>query len=788
MTLPPGFLEDLRARASLADLVGRKVTWDRRKSNPSRGDWWAPCPFHEEKSASFHVLDRQGYYKCFGCGAAGDAISFLRELENMSFMDAVATLAAQVGVDMPARDPRAAAQEDRRKSLTDVMEICVAWHRLQMQTAKAARAREYLIGRGLTGAAAKRFEIGFAPDDRAALQEHLAAKGVPLEDMIACGVLARSDDGRVYPRFRDRIMFPIRDGRGRCISFGGRAMDPNARAKYLNGPETTLFDKGRNLYNSAMARAAAGKAGRLIVAEGYMDVIALAEAGFAGAVAPLGTAITEAQIQLMWRIAPEPVIALDGDGAGLRAAYRLIDLALPHVGPGRSLRFALMPDGLDPDDLVRQRGPEAMEAALGAALPLDEMLWRREIDGKTFDAPERRAALDVALLDAAARIADVRLRGHYLDALTARRNALFGATGRLVAEPPPPAAGFGRDAPWDRDGGAGSDRAGGAGYDRGGSAGYDRAGGAGYDRGPDQENEYGSDFAPDFSPDFSPDFGGGFAPDRVPDRGSDFGAGAGLGSGRGQAPRRRAAFVAGRGGTWVAGRGYVPPPEGPSDLTRASVLARLGADPRQSGRAGARALAPSLSMGARDAARMREGAILAGALAHPAAAALVEDALAGAPFVNEDLARVRDAVLDALAQGQPDPSFAAFRVQVDASLGADAWQAAGAPAAVALTRALAPGAPGDVAAAALAEVLDRHCAILSALEETEDAARSLLEADAGEDITHRLAAALRARDFAAGAGGAGGATARGGDDAAEDADASRRLRGFSIPTRSGRKV
>ncbi|MFT7027790.1 MAG: DNA primase, partial [Paracoccaceae bacterium] len=599
---------------------------------------------------------------------------------------------------------------------------------------------------GLTGATAKRFEIGFAPDDRSGLQEHLAAKGVPVEDMIACGMLAKSDDGRVYPRFRGRIMFPIRDARGRCISFGGRSMDPNARAKYLNGPETTLFDKGRNLYNIAMARAAVGKAGRLVVAEGYMDVIALAEAGFDASVAPLGTAVTDAQIQMMWRLAEEPTITLDGDAAGSRAAYRLIDLALPHIGPGRTLRFCLMPDGLDPDDFLRQRGAAAMEEALTGALPLVEMLWRRETEGKAFDAPEHRAALDVALGDAARKIADARLRRHYVDALMARRNALFGITGQGAADfgPAPdraqaPAA-MPND-PW--------------------------TGSWGPDDGPE----------PSYDPSYDPRYDAGYGAQGPDMRGaaSDWQGGRDGGRAAPQQPwrpkdRKRAPFKGGK-----FDRSRYDAPEGPSPETRASALARVGRG---------RVAAPSLSVAATDAARVREGAILTGALAHPAAAMALEDALARSPFVNADLARIRDALLDALGLGDPPATSEALRARVDAAVGRDSWAAAGAPAAVALTRALSPDSSPEVAAAALAEVLDRHSAILSALEETEDAARSLLEDGAGEDITYRLAAALLARDAA---GGAAAGAARLGESAEEDADASRRLQGFSIPTRSGRK-
>ncbi len=426
MSLPPGFLEELRNRVSLASIVGRKVTWERGKTNPSRGDFWAPCPFHQEKTASFHVKDREGFYYCFGCQAKGDAITFLRELEGMGFMEAVEVLAREAGMEIPAQDPRAAAKEKERRGLAEVMEACVQHYRLMLRGGKAQAAREYLSGRGLKDEAVARFELGFAPDERRGLAEAMAAKGIPEEDLVRAGMLIRPDDGgKPYDRFRGRIMFPIRDARGRCISFGGRAMSPEARAKYLNGPETELFDKGRSLYNHGPAREAAGKAGRLVLAEGYMDVIALAMAGFDEAAAPLGTAVTEDQLQLLWRMTDEPIVALDGDAAGLRAARRLATMALPLIAAGKSLRFCLMPEGRDPDDLIREGGAAAMEHVLSGALPLVEMLWRGMTEGRDLSSPERRAALDRELGAMLKKIGDRNLRQHYLDALRERRNALF---------------------------------------------------------------------------------------------------------------------------------------------------------------------------------------------------------------------------------------------------------------------------------------------------------------------------------------------------------------------------
>ncbi|KQB12867.1 DNA primase [Rhodobacter capsulatus] len=427
MSLPPGFLDELRNRLPLSQVVGRKVIWDPRKSNRGKGDFWAPCPFHTEKSASFHVDDRKGFYYCFGCHAKGDAVSFVKETENVGFIEAVEILAREAGMVMPARDPQAAQKADRRTELVRVMEEAVKWFRLQLNTQAGAAARDYLARRRLGASALERFEIGFAPDSRNGLYQALTGKGIAPDLIVDAGLCIRPDEGGApYDRFRGRIIFPIRDARGRAISLGGRAMDPNARAKYLNGPETELFDKGRNLYNLGPAREACGKGKPLIVAEGYVDVIALVEAGFTGAVAPLGTAITEDQLRLMWRIADEPVIALDGDAAGLRAGLRLVDLALPLLEAGKALRFAILPGGQDPDDLIKAEGREAMERVLAGAKPMVDLLWQREIEGKVFDSPERKAALDKSLRAALRKIADPSIRAHYGEDIKRLREELFG--------------------------------------------------------------------------------------------------------------------------------------------------------------------------------------------------------------------------------------------------------------------------------------------------------------------------------------------------------------------------
>jgi DNA primase len=404
-----------------------------RKSNQGKGDMWAPCPFHQEKSASFHVDDRKGYYYCFGCHAKGDALTFIKETENLGFMEAVEVLAREAGMPMPERDARAAQVADRRTQLIAVMDEAVKWFRLQLKTSAAAEARAYLVKRGLSEAAQDRWDIGFAPDGWHGLQLAMKQKGISDDLLVASGLCAKSDKGgEPYDRFRNRIIFPIRDGRGRAISLGGRAMDPKDNAKYLNGPETEIFDKGRNLYNHAPAREAAGKGKPLIVAEGYMDVIALAEAGFTAAVAPLGTAVTEDQLRLMWRIHDEPIIALDGDAAGIRAALRVVDLALPLLEAGKGLRFAVLPGGQDPDDLIKSQGPQAMQAVIEGAQPMVRLLWQRETEGRVFDSPERKATLDKSLRAALKRIADPSIRAHYGEDIKRLRLELFGQGGARV--------------------------------------------------------------------------------------------------------------------------------------------------------------------------------------------------------------------------------------------------------------------------------------------------------------------------------------------------------------------
>lgn len=432
MRFPPAFLDEIRDRVPISSVIGQRVAWDRKKTNASRGDFWACCPFHGEKSPSFHCEDKKGRYHCFGCSASGNHFKFLTELDGMSFPEAVEKIADMAGVPMPVRDAEEERREKERASLTEIMEMATAFFQERLQGPEGAKARAYLRDRGLTPATQQSFRLGYAPDSRNALKEHLAAKGVPKADIEACGLVRHGDDVPVsYDWFRDRIMFPIPDSRDKIIAFGGRALAADALAKYMNSPDTELFHKGNVLYNFARARQALGKGalakgGTVIAVEGYMDVIALAQAGFENVVAPLGTALTENQLELLWRMAGEPVLCFDGDQAGLKAAWRAADMALPAVQAGRSVRFALLPEGKDPDDLVKADGPDAFRAVLSEARPLADLLWVRETAGGIFDTPERRAELEKTLRDLTSRIRDEGLRYHYQQEMRERVLSFFG--------------------------------------------------------------------------------------------------------------------------------------------------------------------------------------------------------------------------------------------------------------------------------------------------------------------------------------------------------------------------
>jgi DNA primase len=426
MRFSDGFLEEIRQRLPISQVVGEHVLWDKRKSQPSRGDYWACCPFHGEKSPSFHADDRRGIYHCFGCGVSGDHFRFLTERAGMSFPEAVEKLAGMAGLPMPARDQREAEADASRRTLYDVMDIAAAYYQAALQNNIGARARGYLQGRGVTPAAIARFRIGFAPESANGLKEHLAANGVSAADMDAAGLVVKRDDQPMaYDRFRNRVMFPIMDFRGRVIAFGGRAMAADVPAKYLNSPETALFHKRMTLYNGQAAREAARTNKPVIVVEGYLDVIAAVMAGFEGTVAPLGTALTEEHLQLLWRMADVPILCFDGDGAGQRAAARAAELVLPFLQPGRSVRIATLPEGQDPDDLIKAEGSAAFGAVIEAARSLSDTLWSLETGGSVPETPEARAALEARLKARANAIAEPSVRRHYMQAFDERLSAFF---------------------------------------------------------------------------------------------------------------------------------------------------------------------------------------------------------------------------------------------------------------------------------------------------------------------------------------------------------------------------
>ena len=422
MRFPPELLDDIRARLPVSTVVGRKVALKR-----SGREFKGLSPFKVEKTPSFYVNDQKGFYHCFASGEHGDIFKFVMTTEGLTFPEAVERLAAEAGVQMPAQGPRDEKRDSERSRSYALLDATAAFYRAQLAGSAGAEARRYLEKRGLKYETLETFGIGYAPNSRSALKEHLAGKGFTLDDMILTGMLIGGDDIPVaYDRFRHRVMLPIADTKGRTIAFGGRALEKDVPAKYLNSPETPLFHKGHNLYNVHRARPLAHDRGRVIAVEGYMDVVALTEGGFGEAVAPLGTALTEDQVKLLWRMTPEPILCFDGDSAGRKAAFRAIDTVLPHLVAGYSVRFAFLPDGLDPDDLIRQEGPVAMGDVLDRARPLVEVLWEREWQSSDWSTPERRARLEQQLRDLLGRIADGGVRQHYGAALRQHLDAAWG--------------------------------------------------------------------------------------------------------------------------------------------------------------------------------------------------------------------------------------------------------------------------------------------------------------------------------------------------------------------------
>jgi len=417
VALTPQWLDELRARITLSALIGRTV-----KVTKAGREFKACCPFHNEKSPSFTINDEKGFYHCFGCSAHGDAIRWMTDQRGLSFMDAIKELAAEAGMEVPAPDPKAAQRAERANNLYDVMTAAQEWFVTQLLGVEGAGARGYLRQRGFTEQTIRDFGFGLAPDNRTGLKTALKQFGDPM--LIEAGLLISVDGKAPYDRFRGRLMIPIRDPRGRVIAFGGRILG-EGEPKYLNSPDTPLFDKGRTLYNLDKCSPASRQTGRVIVVEGYMDVIAIAQAGFGDAVAPLGTALTEQQIQMLWRMTEKPLLCFDGDAAGQKAAMRAALRALPLLKPGHSLQFVTLPQGQDPDDLVKASGATALTTLLESSEPLVERLWKAELSSGPLDTPEDRAGLKQRLGAHMANITDVEIRRHYANAFRERYDDLF---------------------------------------------------------------------------------------------------------------------------------------------------------------------------------------------------------------------------------------------------------------------------------------------------------------------------------------------------------------------------
>ena len=421
MAFPPEFLEELRSRLPLQEVIGRRVKLTKRGR-----EYVGLSPFNAEKTPSFTVVPDKGFYHCFSSGEHGDVITWMMKTEGLGFADAVERLASLAGMAVPQSSPAERQASERRRGLQEALEAACQWFESQLQAAAGTAARAYLEERGLTADTISSFRLGYAPNARGLLRKALNAKGFPDPVLVSAGLIKQPEDGG-EPRdyFFDRVIFPIADRQGRILAFGGRALAKDARAKYLNSPDSEVFHKGQVLYNLHRARRAAHDTGELIVAEGYMDVIALDQGGFPAAVAPLGTALTEDQMQEAWRLAPEPTVCLDGDTAGQRAAFKALDRAMPLLRAGKSLKFATLPKGEDPDSLLRGQGPGALRDCLNQAKPLIEVLWQRETAGRRFETPEQRTGLRRQLLEAAGAIKEPDLREEYRHVIQAKLDSVF---------------------------------------------------------------------------------------------------------------------------------------------------------------------------------------------------------------------------------------------------------------------------------------------------------------------------------------------------------------------------
>lgn len=421
MRFTPEFLDEIRERLPVSEVVGRRVKLRRQGR-----EFIGLSPFNAEKTASFTVNDQKGFYHCFSSGAHGDVFRFLMETEGLSFPEAVERLANEAGLDLPKPDPQAARRAERRKGLAEICELACLYFQTAFRAPSGEQARAYVDRRRLRHDTLEEFRFGFAPAERDGLKNHLLRHDISIDDQIEAGLLIRPDDGRApYDRFRNRLIIPIQDDKGRVVAFGGRTLDADGTPKYLNSPETPLFHKGAMLFNAHRARQPAHESGSALVVEGYLDAIAVYQAGVNAVVASLGTAFTEDQIARLWRLAPEPVICFDGDNAGVRAAHRAVDRILPELKSGFSFNFAFLPDGQDPDDLVATGGRDVLLSEIQKALPLSDVLWNRELATARIDTPERKAALEKRFDDLIGEIRDTRVARRYRLAYRVRLSDLF---------------------------------------------------------------------------------------------------------------------------------------------------------------------------------------------------------------------------------------------------------------------------------------------------------------------------------------------------------------------------
>ena len=417
------FLDEIRARVSIVDVVGAKVKLVRKGR-----EFQACCPFHNEKTPSFTVNEAKGFYHCFGCGAHGDIVKFEMEANNLPFMEAVEKLANKAGLPMPKFSKEQHEESEKKASLYDIMELAAQFFEKNLQLPSGAAARDYLARRGFGEDIVSKFRLGYAPANNG-LHALLRSKNVAEKDMGELGLVSLAENNtskRTFDFFRDRVMIPIFDKRGRVIGFGGRVMN-DGQPKYLNSPETPLFNKRRMLYNYHYARDDADSKKNLLLCEGYMDVIALDKYGFHNAVAPLGTALTEEQIQEAWKICSEPLCCFDGDNAGIKAAMRAADRVLPILKPGNSLRFLFLPDRQDPDEFLKAKGRDAFEAFMQETQPLKDILWRKNIEGRDISTPEQKALIEKNVKEEVARIADETVKGYYVQEM---QDKIYNELGR----------------------------------------------------------------------------------------------------------------------------------------------------------------------------------------------------------------------------------------------------------------------------------------------------------------------------------------------------------------------